>query len=564
MHSISTSTGDQTSPSTDRVGLINLPVELWVNVLRQLPAYRLLQTRLVSRTWCYIVDATPLSVNVSLVAVSALDTRMLIDMSWHALDSMLDQPLTSCLPAVMYQRRDHLWANVRVCCNEYGFLPDRHFIMDQILQSAMTFTRGRSKLILDLQLLVQDHLSQKGMTLSYPLSSLMVQAPFIRYSQDDCQNTSNLALFNGFSQTTIINPGIDIMKHQPNTIRHLELLDLHDQINFDNISEFRYLKSIRMQSDGRLAHIRGIFRVSAITHFTSISATLTSLTLDGPWFQNMIDYGAGLIQIFKQLTNLQKLVADFDAQTLTAQVLYDLFVSLPNLTEWATLGRIDQSFWRLFRRGEASRLKRLTVGSRKYTFSRLLTGNTLFLRDLAFGILWAAPCLESLSLFLGYQSGTDMVLVLDIIKRLKEGKDWDAELLHQKIVQEARMEDLKLPEPPVYSRLDRYTKPKNISSSNSPSRKKSKYTLSSYPSFSKYSDSTLMLQSHTPPKRLLRHVNVFQAIDVEDINDAAWNYVAATHGGGPPISIVITDDVTTDGSLGRQFKQFGPIYNASI
>ncbi|KAL2914532.1 hypothetical protein HK105_205882 [Polyrhizophydium stewartii] len=426
-----------------------------------------------------------------------------------------------------------------------------------------------------------------------------------------------------FREVLVRNPdhdAVNVVASRPTAaVTHLELGDVHTQVACSAASKLPRLTSLRLQSDGRFLDEHGIFHISALRPISAMASQLTDLTLDGPWFQSMLDYGPGLFETIKQLKQLRRFIADLDAQVHTPQAIYDLFVALPHLVEFGRLGRIDHSFWRLFQRGEAARIRRVSLGSCKFAFSMRLSGNRNFLADMAFGLLWAMPMLEELSLYLGFQSGVDTDLLLDIVCRIKAGKDWN---------EPDPIDERRLPPPPppppspakqrsmaqaAVAAAYGSTRPRRTQSAASraaaaarEAAKAAKEGKSSkqptQPTVHGSLDAPIVSQekaqesdqairsgplprcasepvsmlcqpddvgqaapttagssgSSGPPPQMLRRVYIFQAIDVESINATAWRNAALVHGGGPPISIVITDDVSIDGSLGRQFRTFGP------
>ncbi|KAH6580783.1 hypothetical protein BASA50_005907 [Batrachochytrium salamandrivorans] len=565
----------------------DLPVELWEIVFRHLCAQSLMDVLCVSRRWRAIAAASPVQVHVALVVTDESLAQPIINTSWQPTVVELVSVVRSRLPAMESCSSDHrhggqLWVSVRVGYSDDGLLPQRAAVLQQVYAAAQSFT-GRERLQLILTLWV-DAMHDPDLPFVLAAASAVynqdaINQVVINGGEDHSDlgdmndtatgNGSNInhhhtnsnrrrLLCNGFQQAAICNPLEHSLYNQPRSISYIEMLNIHSQVDLGRIGEFLCLKSIRMQSDGRLLDERGIFRVSALLPLNRISVSLTSLTLDGPWFQTMIDFGPGLIDTLKHLTCLKRLYADFDAPTLTPQALYSLFTALPLLNDWGSLGRVDKSFWRLFRRGEAARLTRITVGTCKHTFSSLLTGNRDFLPDLVFGLLWAAPSLAEISLFLGYQTGTNMDMVLEMVQRLKEGKNWDVELARQRKEIEDRLMDLKLPSPPEYSRLEKYTLPHR---NRTQLRRKPHMAVAPVPINDKPFDVAADKVAITPviDSRALRRVNIFQAIDVSGINSTAWNYTAWTHAGGSPISIIITDDTSIDGSLGVHFQKFGPV-----
>ncbi|KAJ1343388.1 hypothetical protein BSLG_002414 [Batrachochytrium salamandrivorans] len=505
----------------------DLPVELWEIVFRHLCAQSLMDVLCVSRRWRAIAAASPVQVHVALVVTDESLAQPIINTSWQPTVVELVSVVRSRLPAMESCSSDHrhggqLWVSVRVGYSDDGLLPQRAAVLQQVYAAAQSFT-GRERLQLILTLWV-DAMHDPDLPFVLAAASAVynqdaINQVVINGGEDHSDlgdmndtatgNGSNInhhhtnsnrrrLLCNGFQQAAICNPLEHSLYNQPRSISYIEMLNIHSQVDL------------------------------------------------------------GLIDTLKHLTCLKRLYADFDAPTLTPQALYSLFTALPLLNDWGSLGRVDKSFWRLFRRGEAARLTRITVGTCKHTFSSLLTGNRDFLPDLVFGLLWAAPSLAEISLFLGYQTGTNMDMVLEMVQRLKEGKNWDVELARQRKEIEDRLMDLKLPSPPEYSRLEKYTLPHR---NRTQLRRKPHMAVAPVPINDKPFDVAADKVAITPviDSRALRRVNIFQAIDVSGINSTAWNYTAWTHAGGSPISIIITDDTSIDGSLGVHFQKFGPV-----
>ncbi|KAI8920525.1 hypothetical protein BC831DRAFT_478988 [Entophlyctis helioformis] len=579
--------------------LPHLPVELWEAVFGFLPASSYADVALVSRRWHAISARLPLPVFVALV-VGTFNSPLHIDFASSL--SSVSQLQTSLLPAVHAasaastnaptasssahaqapkRTPKQLWAVVRVSCDGPS-MPDQTTLLAHILDAARTYTRRQSLRLTDtfqvqLQRQIQDQLalitgnpSIHTQPLDIPLIEALLEQLQLSLLVPQGISWPQIAstvvlrlqlatLSHGFSQISVRHPLPSALNDQPMaTSTHIELRELHTQLILDSLPDFARLQSLRMQSDGRfLLDERGIYRAFAMRPLESISERLVHLCLDGPWFQNMIDHWPTLVTIMKRLVNLKTLMSDFDARLHRPETLRDLYDALPHLEAFGRLGRVDKSFWRLFPKGELAappgsgptsrRLRRLALGNCKYPFSMLLDGNLEFLKDMAFGILWAFPCIEEVEIYLGYQAGLDMDVLLEIVRRLKEGRNWDA------------------PEPARDNETSRYTSvPGSQSSRGRGSRGKQRrsrgkgrdeYLISDLPPIM---PELVLPPPPPPPPRFLRRISIFQAADVETINVPSWKYAALVHGGGPPITLYVTDDVSTDGSLGRKSYRFGP------
>ena len=275
-------------------------------------------------------------------------------------------------------------------------------------------------------------------------------------------------------------------------ITHLAIHDITQPLEFsiDCLSRFDALESIHLESSGRLGDAsastagNSIFRQASFRLLNTLPGLVT-LTLDGPWLQTMMDDPISFISnTLPQLKHLQSLEVDFDLLTHTPQHIFNLVQSLPCLTRLGRLGRVDKTFWKLFKRGGCRRIRSLAVGTCKYPYCHRITTNPRFITDLAFGLLWTFPNLEHLRIYVGYQPGILMETLLEIIKRLKEGIDW-------------------------YSNQD--------------------------------SDGNSIPVVVTDRK--LKQVDILQAVDIESVYIQQWSLVAALHAGGPPVSVFISNDL---------------------
>ncbi|KAJ3367660.1 hypothetical protein HDU91_001227 [Kappamyces sp. JEL0680] len=300
-----------------------------------------------------------------------------------------------------------------------------------------------------------------------------------------------LALSRGFRHFAVRHPIAEVIRYLPASVQTISFERIHNSID---LGELPGVRSLRLESDGRFLTQEGHFRHLCFQGLVQ-HQHLRHLILDGPWLQSMIGYSAGVIQYIKTIKGLETLVMDLDMIKHGPDVMYSVFLSLPNLRRIGRLGRVDKRFWRLFPKHGGRGIISVQVGTLKVPSTHLLDGNKNFFPDLAFGLLWAFPNLREVSIFVGFQ-GSDTDQLLDIVKQLKEGL------------------------PLVYKEYE--------------------------PSI-----------RADPMLRKLEKVELLQVSDCDLLQPARWNYVASKHGGGRPIVIHATDDASVGGSLGRSYKVFG-------
>ena len=307
------------------------------------------------------------------------------------------------------------------------------------------------------------------------------------------QAIGHLLMGKGFRHVTIRHPIPSMALFIPSNVTSINFERVHNSMNhFENLKRIRRL---RFESDGRFLNEEGQFDYFGFQSLATNNIHLKHLILEGPWLECMINYSRGAIEAFKSIKGLETLIIDLDMIKYGPDLLHSVIVSLPFLKRVGRLGRVDKRFWRLFPKFSCEKVTIIELGTLKVPHTLLQDVNPSFLKDLAFGILWSFPKVKTLKIFLGFQSGSDQDLLLDIVKTLKEGI------------------------PVVYREYEAST----------------------------YAD---------PNNRKLERVEFFQCSDVELMQDTRWNYVALKHGGGNPITIFATDNSTTDKDPGATWKEF--------
>lgn len=252
-----------------------------------------------------------------------------------------------------------------------------------------------------------------------------------------------------FKELTLVSPSHrNALASLPISIENLELLDIvdiHSQLNLNPLFGAANLKHLSLHSDGRLLDDTGHLRFSSFSPLVAL--TLDTLNFEGPWIQNMMDYPLGLFNVLGSLKSLRHLIIDLDYQTLGPEVIINLFNALPHLKTFGRLGRVDKSFWRLAGKALGARLETLVIGSVKYPYSHRLTHNQAFCKDLALGVLWFAPSLVKLEVWMGFYG--EETSLLAALSRLKEGPEW----LLPPTVQEVR----RLKRIDIYQMLDTHS-----------------------------------------------------------------------------------------------------------
>ncbi|KAJ3008294.1 hypothetical protein HKX48_008661 [Thoreauomyces humboldtii] len=208
----------------------------------------------------------------------------------------------------------------------------------------------------------------------------------------------------------------------PEALTLIDVADLHIQLDLGAIGRYVHLRHLHLRSDGRLDRT-GIVRATTLSDLTVRSDTLQTLAFDGPWLSVMLDDPLSVFRTLSTLTNLTTLLIDLDPRLHTPEKMVHLLRSLPNLVSVGRLGFVDGSFWRLLKSKELNRLRRLSLGTRKEPFENRLPvrRSTLdsFVDDLAIGILYACPRLETLDVWMAFVGLAD--LVLPVVRRLREG-----------------------------------------------------------------------------------------------------------------------------------------------
>ena len=194
---------------------------------------------------------------------------------------------------------------------------------------------------------------------------------------------------------------------------------LRDVLNLTNISSFRNISHVNFDSNGRFDRAAGYYQTVSLYPLKGLNLIVLEFT--GPWFQDIIDSETQFFDFLTSFPNLQRLVADFDSETLSPGLLHTLFAKLPYLTEIGRLARVGRAFWRCFtNRTAAKAISKLEIGHLKCAYSHRIDANGDFLDLLAIGIRFAFPNLLDLKLYLGFQNIPSDKL-LEICKGLKMG-----------------------------------------------------------------------------------------------------------------------------------------------
>lgn len=223
---------------------------------------------------------------------------------------------------------------------------------------------------------------------------------------------------------TLHNPPPETLSSLPSSesLTTLSLSSIHTQLNLTPLTTSLYtsLTTLHLRSDGRFLDRRGIIRSTSLQPLQVLANTLTTLTLSGPWLHEMIDDPLSAIRTLSRLINLHTLLADFEPRLHTPSVIANLIKTLPNLRSLGRLGFVDRSFWRLFNSHEARHLTHIALGTRKEPFSSSLSHySPNFLTDMALGILFLFPAVETLEVWMAFQG--DLDTLLNVLKRLLEG-----------------------------------------------------------------------------------------------------------------------------------------------
>ena len=243
-----------------------------------------------------------------------------------------------------------------------------------------------------------------------------------KYSYRDVILTVGIAL--NLEEITLRCPSTSFLlppSQRLTNLRFLDVLEVHRQLDLSSLPPT--LRGLSLDSDGRLQDETGIILHSSFRPLCSRATPVTCLRLQGPWLQHMIEYPAGLLSIIHSLSSLTTLCIDLDYPARGSDAILSLFSALPHLKSFGRLGRVNKSFWRLTQKAQGSHLRHLSLGTPKYPYAHRLTPNLEFLRDLAMGVLWFAPCLETLELWMNY-TGEDETL-RSVLQRIKKGVDWD-------------------------------------------------------------------------------------------------------------------------------------------
>ncbi|KAJ3299251.1 hypothetical protein HK104_009554 [Borealophlyctis nickersoniae] len=225
----------------------------------------------------------------------------------------------------------------------------------------------------------------------------------------------------GCKEVVLENPPDDALQYCPQPTHSLALVHLHAPVNLDalsSITHFRRLSTLRFESDGAISGQSGNIRTITLIPLRFVSPTLTHLELEGPWLDRIVSDPLGLVHILADLTSLQHLTADFDQRSIGVKPLVHLIQSLPNLVSLGRLGSVDSKFWRSWSKGAGGRLRRMAFGKRVYGLN-LHSGMPGLIKDMPIGVMFWAPAVEVLEIWMGYQELMDELLIA--VKRLCEG-----------------------------------------------------------------------------------------------------------------------------------------------
>lgn len=447
-----------------------LPPELWLIVFKLLPFNSLAICQLLSRQVNRICKFVPAPINVLVQLDSYPEAVQMvlkrntsrIDQDWSELSTLeiyVQVKLSTLAPieTIRVQEQIHTFVLTKI-----PTLKDRGFVLiwDQLLdrqRSESSYRQGESAID-------QDQYLQISRLMQKPFRHVIIRHPIA-------------------SQAIFV----------PSNVDSISFERVHNSMN--SFECLKRIRRLRFESDGRFLNQEGQFDFTGFKRLAINNNHLKHLILDGPWLECMVNYSIGAIEAFKSIKGLETLIVDMDMIKYGPDLLYSVIASLPSLKRVGRFGRVDKRFWRLFAKYSCRKVTTIELGTLKVPHTLLHDVNPSFLKDMAFGILWSFPNVKCLRIFLGFQSGSDQDLLLEIVRTLKEGI------------------------PLVFKEYEAST----------------------------YAD---------PYSRKLEKVQFFQCSDVELIQDTRWKYVAMKHGGGKAISLFATDGSTTDKDPGATWKEF--------
>jgi hypothetical protein len=116
-------------------------------------------------------------------------------------------------------------------------------------------------------------------------------------------------LLERFQHVYIHEPFDIFTKLLPVSCRSLTLMNLQRELDFDSIDRLCNLTELKLSSiTGRFSNGEGYYRTICLLNIKNIPM-LKRLTLEGPWFQDLIDSRLLLYDFLTSLVNLEYLVA---------------------------------------------------------------------------------------------------------------------------------------------------------------------------------------------------------------------------------------------------------------
>lgn len=226
---------------------------------------------------------------------------------------------------------------------------------------------------------------------------------------------------------TFVSPSVNVLNSIRNHLMNVELLDFMEVGSRIDLRPLKYcdrLKAMSMQGFSRRLY-QETTQIFNASDFTDLPTTFETLHFYGPWLEKWIINYMDMFTIISKLQNLTYLMIDLDFQILGGDLILDLFCSLPKLKKFGRLGRVDKQFWRLCPKAIGDKLTMLSVGSPKNPYNTPLNrhSRSTFLNSLGLGVLWFAPSITKLEIWMGY--GADQYHLIEALVRIKEGPSWE-------------------------------------------------------------------------------------------------------------------------------------------
>jgi hypothetical protein len=230
-----------------------------------------------------------------------------------------------------------------------------------------------------------------------------------------------------FPEITFVSPNVDVLytvQHQLMTVELLDFMKVCARIDLKPLASCNRLKSLALQGFARRLYqeTNQIFNAS---DFRDLPLSLETLYFYGPWLEKWILNYMDMFTIMSKLQNLTYLMIDLDVKTLGGDIILDLIYSLPKLRKFGRLGRVDKQFWRICPKAIGHKLTMLSVGSPKNPYVTPLNrqSDSTFLTSLGLGVLWFAPSIIKLEIWMGYEA--DQYRLIEALCRIKEGPSWE-------------------------------------------------------------------------------------------------------------------------------------------